>query len=321
MTSNRPGLGSLMLMLISTLWFSDANSAVWVSFAPFAQGDQCRWSLSVDQFWGYPNTERIGLQRACGMSILISGEITGDDASKFTKLMNWSNELYRRGKGGVPHVVLNSEGGSVFAAINIAKAIRASANMRRGAGDTMIPARAICYSACVIVLAGSYRRLVLGKVGIHRPFFVGNEYEQMGYKNLQQGYDRLYSELKTLFRRWNLSRSLVDDMFAVASTDVHILNDQELDSYGLGKDDWVLTEQKNAEVRAACGGQDLAESAANPTFWGSATGEECLREMNAREQEIFRDKVKKLCDASDANTFNSGQRPSQGCLDKVYATE
>ena len=53
MSSNRPGLGSLMLMLISTLWFSDANSAVWVSL-PFSQDDQCRWSLPVDQFWGIP---------------------------------------------------------------------------------------------------------------------------------------------------------------------------------------------------------------------------------------------------------------------------
>ncbi|HEY1806822.1 MAG TPA: hypothetical protein VGG45_20295 [Terracidiphilus sp.] len=320
MTSNRLGLGSLMLMLISALWFSDANSAVWVSPSPFAQDDQCRWSLSVDQFLGYPNTERTGLQRACGITFLINGEITEDDASKFTKLVNWSDGLYKRGKGGVAHVFLNSEGGSVFAAINIAKAIRASASMR-AAGDTTIPVGGGCYSACVIVLAGGYRRLVLGKVGIHRPFFVGNEYEQMGYKNLEQAYDRLYSELATLFKRWNLSRSLVDDMFAVASTDVHVLNEQELDSYGLSKDDWVLTEQHDAEVRAACGGKDLAESAANPTFWDSAKGEECLRKMNAGQHEIFKEKIKKLCDGRDATTYNNGQRPSQGCLDKVYATE
>ena len=160
MSSNRLGLGSLMLMLISALWFSDANSAVWV--LPFSQDGHCRWSLPVDQFLGDSSTERTELD-GCGIIYLIKGEITEDDASKFTKLVNWSDGLYKRGKGGVAHVFLNSEGGSVFAAINIAKAIRASTSMR-AAGDTRIPVGGGCYSACVIVLAGSYRRLVLGKV-------------------------------------------------------------------------------------------------------------------------------------------------------------
>jgi len=320
MTSNWPGLRFFVVMSISALWFSDANSAVWVSPSPFAQNGQCRWSLPADQFLAYSNTERTELQEGCGLTFLLKGEITEDDASKFTKLVHWSDELYRRGKGGVAHVFLNSEGGGVFAAINIAKAIRASASMR-GAGDTMIPVGGGCYSACVIVLAGSYRRLVLGPVGIHRPFFVGAEYEQMGYKNLKQAYDGLYLELTTLFKRWNLSGSLVDDMFAVASTDVHVLNEHELDSYGLSKNDWVLTEQNNAEVRAACGGEDLEATEANPTVWNSARGEECLRKINARKPAIFKAKITKLCSADDANTYNNGQRPSQGCLDKVYGTD
>ena len=52
---------------------------------------------------GYSSTERTELD-GCGISFLIKGEITEDDASKFTKLINWSDELYKRGKGGVPHV-------------------------------------------------------------------------------------------------------------------------------------------------------------------------------------------------------------------------
>lgn len=321
MASNRLGLVSLMLMLImSVLRFSDGNCAVWVSPASFAQDSQCQWSLPADQFLAYPNTERTKLERACGMTFHITGEITGDDASKFTELVNWLNESWRR-EGDVASISLNSEGGSVFAAINIAKVIRASVSMRLGAGATIIQPRNICYSACVFILAASYRRLVLGHVGIHRPFFVDGEYEQMGYENLQQAYDALYLELRTLFRRWNLPRSLVDDMFAVASTDVHVLDDQELDSYGLSKDDWVLTEQQNAEVRAACGAQDLAESAADPTFWSSAKGEECLRKENSRERKIFNDKVKSRCDATDAARAIKNLRPSQGCLDRVWATE
>jgi len=318
MTLNRSGLGFLMLMTISAFWFSDANSAVWVS--TFSQVDQCRWSLPVGQFLGYSNTERAESVRGCGgITIHIEGEITQDDASNFSKLVHWSDELYKHGKGGSPYVYLGSKGGSVFAAINIARAIRTSASMR-GAGSTTVKVDG-CYSACVIVLAGSYRRSVFGPVGIHRPFFVGDEAEQMGYKNLKQAYDGLYLELTTLFKQWNLSKSLVDDMFAVASTDVHVLNEHELDSYGLSKDDWVLTEQNNAEVRATCGEEDLQAIAANPVFWSSARGEECLRKINARNSAIRTAKVKKLCSADDANRYSNGQRPSQGCLDKVDATE
>jgi hypothetical protein len=320
MTSHRFGLGSLMLMAISTLWFSDANSAVRV--LPFLPDGHCQWSLSLsaNQFLRYSNTERNELGRECGFIYLIEGEITEDDAVTFTKLVKWSDWSYNRGDGGVANVYLNSQGGSVLAAITIAKTIRASASMR-AAGDTWIPPNGGCYSACVIVLAGSYRRLVLGPVGIHRPYFVGNEYEQMGYKNLQVAYDRLYSELATLFQRWNLPRSLVDDMFAVASTDVHVLTAQELDSYGLDKNDWVLTEQQNAEVRAACGEDVLAHISADPTFWDSARGQECLRKMNADAKAIFESKLKKFCDADDVRRSNNDQRPSQGCLDKVYATQ
>lgn len=325
MLSKCPGLRFFLLMTISALWFSDANSAVWVSpqsaFWLPPQDDQCQWSLPVDQFLGHSNTERVELVRGCAINFLIKGEITQDDASKFAKLVHWLDELYKHGKGGVAGVLLNSEGGSVLAAIDIAKAIRTSASMRRSGGTTIVPVGAGCYSACVIVLAGSYRRLVLGPVGIHRPFLVGDEAAQMGRRNLQQAYDGLYLELTTLFKQWNLSRSLVDDMFAVASTDVHVLNEHELDSYGLNKNDWVLTEQNNAEVRAACGGQDLETLAANPAFWNSARGEECLRKINTRKRAIFTAKIKKLCSADDVSTFGKGQRPSQECLDKVNATE
>lgn len=318
MLSDCPALRFLLLMTLSALSLSDARGAVWVS--PFLQGDQCRWSLPADQFLAHSNTERSELLRGCpAITFLINGEITQDDASKFNKLVHWSNELYKQEKGGVAEVMLNSEGGSVFAAINIAKAIRASASMRN-AGSTTVQTGG-CYSACVIVLAGSYRRLVLGPVGIHRPFFVGDEAAQMGYRNLKQAYDGVYLELTTLFKQWNLSRSLVDDIFAVASTDVHVLSEHELDSYGLNKNDWVLTEQNNAEVRAVCGEEDAKAIAANPTLWDSARGGECLRKINDRKRAIFAAKLKKLCSADDANSFRNGQRPSQGCLDKIYPPE
>lgn len=320
MTLNRHHLGSFLLMTVSVLWFADANSAVWVSTFSYDNDGSCRRSLPADQFLNYSYTERTELLGGCSRGILIKGEITERDASNFLKLISFSDQLYKRGEGALPEVWLNSEGGSVVAAISIAKAIRASVSMR-GVGTTRIPVDSGCYSACVFILAGSYRRMVLGKVGIHRPYFIGDEYAQMGYKNLKQAYDGLYGKLTTLFKQWNLSRSLVDDMFDVESTDVRILTEEELGSYGLNKTDWVLTEEHNAEVRAVCGEEDLAESKAKLTFWDSPRGEECLRKINARLAERSKAKIRKLCGAADVNASDAGQRLSQGCLDKVNAPD
>jgi hypothetical protein len=235
----------------------------------------------VQQFLELPDRSKIELAHGCQIRFLIHDTISSYDGQAFSGLMSWLDAHAKLREFALPNVYLNTGGGSVIAAIAMAKAIRGSLVMRR-AGSTVIALGDSCYSACVIVLAGSYRRDVFGRVGIHRPYFVGDEYTQMGYHNLKQAYDGLYEKLSALFKQWNLSRSFVDDMFAVPSTDVHILTDRELSAYGLNKDDWVLTEEFNVLVRNACGDQALAKSESSLKWWDSAEGEECRQKMNVR---------------------------------------
>lgn len=321
-------LGSLLLLALSTLWFPDAHSTVRVSGFDNGSGrESCRWSLPAQQFLKLSDAARIELLNGCLVQFLIQGMITGEDGKDFVTLMSWYDGYYKRSGNGrfLPTVRLNSEGGSVVASIMMAKAIRASALMRDTGSARIAPGNK-CYSACVIVLAGSYRRNVWGHVGIHRPYFVGDEYTQMGYKDLQQAYDGLYQVLSALFKQWNLSRPLVDDMFAVPSTGVRILTDEELSAYGLNKEDWVLTEEYNVDVRAACGEEAAAKGSvdaglAGATWWGSPTGPECQRKLDSLSKARLVAKIKKLCGESAANAAEQRQPLSQECIDRYKATE
>ena len=170
-----------------------------------------------------------------------------------------------------------------------------------------------CYSACVFILAGSYRRLVGGSVGIHRPYFIGDEYLQMGYTNLQQAYDGLYEQLSALFKQWNLSRLLIDDLFVVPSSELHVLTDRELSAYGLNSDDRVLDEEWNAKVRASCGEAALREF---------PISEECLNKINRANRARTIDKVRRLCGDGAALDTESGRRAlAESCLKKLSVTD
>ena len=324
----KPHLGSLLLLALSPLWFADAHSALRILGSPFPGGrESCRWSLPAQQFLMLSDSGKIELLNGCDVKLFIVGMITADDGTDFVKLASWSDGYYKRSGtiGYLSQLRLNSAGGSVVASIMIAKAIRASALMH-DRGMAWIPPASKCYSACVIVLAGSYRRIVAGSVGIHRPYFVGDEYTQMGYKDLKQAYDGLYETLSALFKQWNLSRPLIDDMFAVPSTGVRILTDEELSAYGLDKDDWVLTEEYNANVRDACGDEAAAKASvedglAAMAWWASPKGQECQHKVGALLTARLWAKIKRLCGETAANTVEHGQPPSRECIAKYKAAE
>jgi hypothetical protein len=318
-------LVSLVLLALSAVWFSNAHSAVAVTGHYYRSGkmrESCRWSVPAQQFLKLPDAAKIELMKSCIVGIDIDGVIARDDGPDFVNLVSWFDTYSKRTNGGAPPVGLNSKGGSMVASIMIAKAIRSSSRMRNAGFTEVFPADE-CYSACVIVLAGGYRRHVAwgGRVGIHRPYFVEDEYVQLGYKDLKEAYDGIYDQLSVLFRQWNLSRSLVDDMFAVPSTEVRILTAEELSAYGLNKTDRVLVEQSNADTRTACGDKALAESggedANDSNWWASAKGQSCLKKINALSQARAIAKMKRLCGEAEVQAAEQGRGAvSQKCLDK-----
>ena len=104
-----------------------------------------------------------GGQRA----ILASGEIVPGDAAKLARALNRSSPSYH----GTPQILLDSPGGVVVEAIAMAEL------MRKTGVTTVVPARAMCASACASVLfvAGKYRAVEQGgQLLIHSCFDARN---------------------------------------------------------------------------------------------------------------------------------------------------
>jgi ATP-dependent protease ClpP protease subunit len=157
-----------------------------------------------------------------------------------------------------PHTVvvltLNSDGGDVWAALQLAKLIR-SGSVHRGNLVTMVAEKEHCYSSCVFIFAAGWHRFSFdgAVLGIHRPYFTGQEMETKSYQSLQAAYDALYVKLKAFFASVNVSDRLLQDMWVVSSTKLRVLSEDEVAAYGLSGTDAVYAEQQNAALRAQCG--------------------------------------------------------------------
>jgi hypothetical protein len=105
---------------------------------------------------------------------------------------------------------------------------------------------AICYSACVLVLAGATSRFIGGKVGIHRPYLEvpggqvsPNKVRDVLLKTLQ--------DMRAYFRKMNVSEQLADDMLRVNPEKMHLLSVAEADHYGLTAEDPITQEVSDLE--------------------------------------------------------------------------
>jgi hypothetical protein len=142
-------------------------------------------------------------------------------------------------------VSLDSEGGDVAAAMEIGRMFRkARVNTIVGKGDK-------CLSACIFLLAGSVKRTYVGDaVGIHRPYSADTE--AITFEAMQQRTTNLGNLASRFLKEMNIPSTLYDAMTQVPPEQIKILDDIELDHYGLKADDPVFSElNRNAEARAA----------------------------------------------------------------------
>src|SRR5690606_4894651 len=72
------------------------------------------------------------------------------------------------GYTGLINILLDSPGGDVEAAFEAGRIIRKHEAM------VSVPLYGKCYSSCVFLIAGGVSRLILGDIGIHRPFFLSS---------------------------------------------------------------------------------------------------------------------------------------------------
>jgi ATP-dependent protease ClpP protease subunit len=136
-----------------------------------------------------------------------------------------------------PHVYLNSRGGITSAAMAIGRLLR------KEQASVQIEPYGVCYSACVIILAGAATRFVQGKVGIHRPYFEVPK-GQISPDTYRQEFRKTLRELRAYFAEMNVNEQLADAMLRIDPSQMRVLNYSELNTYGLTPEDPVAGEIK-----------------------------------------------------------------------------
>ncbi|MBB5050998.1 hypothetical protein HNQ36_000952 [Afipia massiliensis] len=194
-----------------------------------------------------------------GISIDIDGELTAATAESIRKLFDDFHEKEKKTKSGFQcddsatketlpdlsafgtHFEISSRGGSINAAMAIGRMFRNEA--------VSIGVNGVCFSACVLVLAGAVDRHVgSSKIGIHRPYLGTTPNTPFDVDRLTEAYKRVLQDMRSYLREMNVSQRLADDMLAVEPESNRILTTEELKGYRLTGVD-PAEQQKRAVAR------------------------------------------------------------------------
>ncbi len=176
-------------------------------------------SFSAEIWHGRPETKDAD-------KIYLKGTITADDPARFRVVAAEMEKTVARSKD----VRLSSDGGDVFAAIEIGRLIRA------GSMSTTVHVDDRCVSACVFAYAGGVLRLAAdGRLGIHRPYNTDTGLSSLG--EADQRFKKLDALVHAYFKEMNVSDRLADEMLRIEPQDVKFLTYVDATRYGLwGRD-------------------------------------------------------------------------------------
>lgn len=121
-------------------------------------------------------------------------------------------------------VSLDSLGGDLEASIKIAEMLRTMG------ARIIVPPNAICYSACVFILAAGKVRTVEGRVGIHRPYTINTSYSFTDTKKI---FTRLEFLVRPFLKESGVLDTLWDDMIKIPPDQIRHLTPEQLAQYGL----------------------------------------------------------------------------------------
>ena len=202
--------------------------------------------------------------------ILISGQIKPIDRREFQSALTVLDADLRTHKTPYLLVVnLDSEGGDVETAVAIGKEIR------KRLGFVQVQARAKCFSACVLVLAGGAQRVVRGTVGIHRPYMPIDSAVTPKQQREQHGV--IGRQVKAYLESVNVPPVLYEHMMRVPPQRIEYLSESEMTLLGLNENDPFIDDaltaaaaqrerltkhqyfQFEAAVRAECGSTVISE--------------------------------------------------------------
>lgn len=180
--------------------------------------------------------------------IYFEGEITKGDYKKFekslvTKLKRYYLDVYEKTSEnlkyfynnastydssnykttGLFQVFINSTGGNVQEAIQIAKLLRDFEIA------ISVPMDGVCYSACFYLFSAGIVRLAdRNTIGIHSPSFEKKVFSELSQSEADFLYKGMEAEAYNLLRDFNIPEKFISKMKSVSSDDLYTLKTEEL---------------------------------------------------------------------------------------------
>jgi ATP-dependent protease ClpP protease subunit len=169
-----------------------------------------------------PEGDREGAHPECVLTVRLRGKMERHRLRQVQYALERRDEAMRtRGRDVAFHVDVDSEGGEMFAAMEIGRLLRTTkASISVGRGSH-------CVSACVFVLMGAPSRTVdVGaRVGIHRPSL--SDFEGPDLVSSMEESIRRYADEMTGSHR------IVDEMMSIPSHRIHLLTPRDFAAYDI----------------------------------------------------------------------------------------
>lgn len=152
--------------------------------------------------------------------VVIGGEIAKGDVQKLAR--TWVAKRFDQST----IVVLESLGGDVEESLQLGRFLR------KEHATAMVPPNRTCASACVFVLVGAPKRIVVGaNVVIHRPYTTSTR--DMPFEEREKHHEAIATAIRSYLKEMHISTDLYEAMESVRPEDGRKLSDEELSKWSL----------------------------------------------------------------------------------------
>lgn len=169
------------------------------------------------------------------------GKITSD----FTALVQRVASMAARMEIDKRILDIDSSGGQIEDGIRAGDAIGATH------WTVWVREDSVCHSACVLVLAAGDNRVISGKVGVHRIIRLGSTATTRA--GLEQELRAVHEQIKDSLARNGVDVAVADMMMTVPSRDLRLLDEAELQQYGLSGSNAVQDDLERIRLLRKCG--------------------------------------------------------------------
>lgn len=161
------------------------------------------------------------------VSFYMDGPIEKGDAE-------WLENRIKKMKGSVDGlsarigvIDIDSPGGDVYEAMRLGRI------MRENRIQAIVSQQSVCYSACVLVLAGAVGRFTVGEVGVHSFYNPGVGEGGFDYQDEERRFREVSEGIGSYLDEMRVSRRLLDEMMNAPASTINILGWEKVKDYSL----------------------------------------------------------------------------------------